>query len=439
MGVDRVRRTAAELAEAGDIAGAMRQLELVRDQLPTSRDLAHDWVALRLELGSVDAQELARVAALWPADPEIVALATLGIVRMSDRVFDDPIEQDDPMLRAARGAEACWQQLGAGTRAGEAGGLLAHAAAMGFRLAGPEHDAAARTMARAAIASDRRNPDYRRHLGLIHKWRGRWEKALDQYERADRHEPGDADTLCDLGICATALGRGEIALDAWRRLGIKTLKIGADGLPAYTTGSGEMTKVRLTEGFFAGKHPGHEDSYCEHVWVQMIGPCHGWIANPTAFAVGADYSDVILFDLTPIGVWGDGKPRFAALSLLRKGKARTYPILTRAGEEALAEFRRPTHGFYLFPTAYTCSRCIRTGNPHGRGHPTPYRDDESAVKLGKLVIEPGGDVEAIVEQLSRFRGEAKVALAVRDLFASLGRNAEEGRERSRWAEIGGLH
>lgn len=87
------------------------------------------------------------------------------------------------------------------------------------------------------------DPDYASafyNIGLIHKYRGEWEKSFAFNARAYELSPGDQASRWNLAIAATALRRWSVARRAWRDNGLNV----PDGEGPITMELG-MTPVRL--------------------------------------------------------------------------------------------------------------------------------------------------------------------------------------------------
>jgi hypothetical protein len=172
---------------------------------------------------------------------------------------------------------------------------------------------------------------------------------------------------------------------------VKGVTMGDDGL---RRAGFDPVKVRLLEKTADGYRP-------EHVWVERLSPCHGVVLNPTMYDHGIEFSDVVLFDMAPIGeatFQGRPVPRFPLLQKLRAGAARSFKVTltewTAGRVEELTKSLPDGVGVYLFDekVRWICAECIRTGEPHREEHEAKNAT-ESRIRAGKLVCQPSVNAE----------------------------------------------
>ena len=156
-------------------------------------------------------------------------------------------------------------------------------------------------------------------LGLYCKTRGKFSEgvAANQKARALSDKPVDSYEW-NLGICATGANQGDIALDAWKRMG-QHIEMGRFGLPE---GSYPQSKVRLAERPLAERTAKNDDPGREEtIWIERLSPCHGIIRSVLYGDLGVDYGDGVLIDGAPITYhrYGDKEiPVFPHLATLRR-------------------------------------------------------------------------------------------------------------------------
>lgn len=437
--IDEARRAGME----GEVARAWSILEPHRDLLEDEPRIAWAWLIL-IKNGGDPAARRADVEAIleeWIIDPFITDLGATILHDLADgRAADEPIPEDDPARVGARYADAALHELTDAQRTDpEIGGQLQLTLANCLRLAGPAHDAEAERAYEAALALQPHEAWWWFDFGLLRKLRGRWGEGVEVFSKVDALLDGEVDqsTLVNLAICATGAGDGELAAQAWRRLG-SDCEIGADGLPAME-GLG-LYKVRLSTAGIGPDHPGAGPVQFEHVWAIPRSPCHGTLVGAPMYDVGVEHGDVILWDCAPIGYAeqdGERFPRVPMLAKIADGVARSFPLRARqpapgaleALDEALPD------GVFLYVhderVMHLCERCVREGGPHDDQHPPV--GEPPAVVTGKLVLEDpsaGPSVAATLDDVVR-RAEG-VTLAVPSLFERVGDEVGARRHRETW-------
>lgn len=158
-----------------------------------------------------------------------------------------------------------------------------HAEAQQLEHEGKEDAAIERYLAALALDPDKSESYY--NLGLIHKYRGEWERSLDYNASANRLDPDDQASRWNLAIAATALRRWELARAAWRQNGIRL--DGDDGPIEMNFG---ITPVRL-----------NPDDRGEVVWATRIDPVRARIDNIPYPESGFRHGDIVLHDGAPVG------------------------------------------------------------------------------------------------------------------------------------------
>ncbi|MDH5493171.1 MAG: tetratricopeptide repeat protein, partial [Myxococcales bacterium] len=190
-----------------------------------------------------------------------------------------------------------------------------------LRLAGPEHDEQAEAAYAKALGLDPARGWWWFQWGLLHKARGRFAEALERTQRA-RALLGDLrPVIWNLAICATALGEGARALEAWRRLGLPAEPNARSGMPEIAGLPPCRVRVpmqaRPPEARVAGA-PGAAGPLFEVLWAQPLSPCHGVIQSGSWGEGGADWGDLVLWDGAPLPhTDATMAPCFAMLARLR--------------------------------------------------------------------------------------------------------------------------
>ena len=198
------------------------------------------------------APRVARVAASHAAEPSVVLRACDVLIRLAERLPpDEPLPESDPASLAVGLAQRCLAEAGAAT-----------ADERGVRADGAGERAAPDARVRRGARRSTR-PRWRAHpergtwwfnLGLLHKATGAFAEALAANQNARARLGDDKAVLWNLAISATALGRGEDAAEALRKLG-HPARVAASGMPyveelppvqvrAATLGPGRRLRIR---------------------------------------------------------------------------------------------------------------------------------------------------------------------------------------------------
>lgn len=172
--------------------------------------------------------------------------------------------------------------------------------------------------------------------GLFFKTRGFFAEGVQANEKAREIGGDDHEAVnWNLGICATAAGQGEKALEIWQALGNK-IKMGRFDLPE---GGYPSCKVRLAEHPLAERDMDHDTAGLEEtIWIERLSPCHGIIRSVLYQNLGVNYGDVIVFDGAPVTYhkYGDEDiPVFPHLATLRRQNYQFYPFAGTQEERGL--------------------------------------------------------------------------------------------------------
>ncbi|HMB48962.1 MAG TPA: prenyltransferase [Afifellaceae bacterium] len=189
------------------------------------------------------------------------------------------------------------------------------------RMMARQRDRIAETSYRKLVALDPKRSSHHYNLGLFFKTRGRFDEGRQANQAAASLSDETVEAYeWNLGICATGAGRGDVALETWKRMEQK-VEMGRFGLPE---GGYPQCKVKLAERPLAERGAETDDPGAqETIWIQRLSPCHGIVRSVLFQDLGVDFGDVVLIDGAPITyhTYGDTQvPVFPHLAtLLRQG------------------------------------------------------------------------------------------------------------------------
>lgn len=427
--------------ERHDITGAFSLLAPFASQLTDHRELALSWLTLLRIAPSHEnlVADASRILERWPHDPELVMNACDALTRAAELLGPDvPPEHDGPAQRAAAAADRCWKKLTAAQRAdARLGGYLAMNCANALRLAHRYKDSA--EAFRTALATDDNNGDWWFNQGLLHKAAGDFEACLADNERARALAGAEKRLLWNIAISATALGKGEVAAEALRKLGFPAT-VQPSGMP-YVADMPPMQVRVATLGSGHGLMGADLDRSVafEVVWVSPASPVHGVVQTATSREGAADYGDLVLWDGTPVGVFeheGRRVPRFPLLHILRKGDEHHFRFvaLEQAEGDVLAFGRELPNEAILFAhharIELLCARCA-TGD-HMRKH-EHLKAEPHRLVYGKLIVPRSAELRAFEAALKqRLAEHPKVQLVMPGLLEVLGETAAAGKAHQLW-------
>jgi hypothetical protein len=349
---------------------------------------------------------------------------------------------DGPAQAAAEHAGRCLEQLDP-ARAAEpsVGGYLQMNRANALRLA--HHYDAAREAYQAALAMQPDNGEWLWNLSLLHKAAQEWEQALEVTERARKQLGDRKGVLWNIAICATALGKGEVAVGALRKLGFPAT-LSETGMPYVADMPPAQVRVAtLSSGHgsspVAGQAEIERGVVFELVWVAPLSPCHGVVQSTTQREGSADYGDLVLWDGTPVGIGeheGKPVPRFPLLTVLRRGSEQRFRFvaLEQDDGDVRAFGEQLPNDALLFAhharVEHLCSRCA--SGDHMRKHehtqPEPHR-----LVYGKLVVPAGVELKAFQAALgAHLRTHPKVHFVLPGLYEALGQTEAAGKAHQLW-------
>lgn len=448
MDVESLRSAVRAAVERNDAAAAWALLEPHRTRADQERELA----LLFLELlrispdrpsGAAEAFGLAR---LYPGDVAVVGMVCRAVIAIAElRPMDEPpLAKDSIASQAAELAESLLAGLDAAAQQDpQVGGWIRSLAANAYRLAGPAYDAQAVAAFERALASARDDGHLWFDFALLHKWRGRFQAGYDCNLRAQARLGDTRPVLWNLGICATAIGDGNVAGLCWKKLGF-TPELHPKSGHAFVDGLPPMQLRVLSKGSgygFGGPIPEQAVGF-EVVWVQPLSPCHGVVISPTFRDAPIDYGDVVLWDGAPVTV-ADGPngpvPRFALLEILRKGDERRLRFVAleqKKGDIEALESALP-EGSQVFVqherVEHVCPVCASGDALRKHEHLPP---EDHRILYGKIVTSAEvalPTLQAAIE--SEVRKQGRVQIAVPELYDALGDSARAGKEHQAWRGI----
>jgi hypothetical protein len=435
----------AERVDAGDAQGALERLESHGGALGSDRELTLAWLELLEATPShghlVDVAQ--RALQGFPSEPRVVIAACAALVaRAQLRSPDEPPLAEGAAALAATAAGRCIETLSdAQASDPDIAGYLWINRANALRHAGAQNDADALTAYDRALTLAPDRGHWWFDLGVLHKWRGRYEQAFDCTLKARARVGATKPVLWNLAIAATALGQGDVAAGAWRDLGIPAEVNPKSGMP-YVEGL-PPAQIRVPSRGPGTGAPGDEVPDravgLEVLWVAPLSPCHGVVQTPPFREAPVDFGDVVLWDGSPVGIADDGTPRFPLLTRLRAGDEHRWRFV--ALEQQPGDARRVADGLpepvRVFVqrerVEWMCPQCA-SGDAFRKHDHLPT--EEHRIVYGTMVAPPTLDLAAFratYEGLLREGG--KVAIALPGLYEALGDTKKAGQQHQAWRGI----
>ncbi len=296
---------------------AAASLLLVVDRQCLSREAAAEVLS---EIAGSHGEDLDLLQALGECLESARDIDDLNAAPPEDAVFHDVVE------KLAGLAE---DHQGGAEEEGLLGGLATAA-----RMLARQGDGIAERSYRRLTEIDPENSAYHYNLGLFYKTRGRFEDGMESNRIAARLAEETVESIeWNLGICATGAGRGELALEVWKRMGQK-IELGRFGLPE---GGYPQCKVKLAERPLAERSAEADDPGLEEtIWIERLSPCHGIIRSVLYQDLGVDYGDVVLMDGAPITYHTYGDVEVAVFPHLATLIRRNYRFFDFAGTQGEA-------------------------------------------------------------------------------------------------------
>jgi hypothetical protein len=292
---------------------------------------------------------------------------------------------------------------------------------------------------RAALAEQPGRGGWWFNLGLLHKATGEWAEAFAVNQRAHTLLGDEKAVLWNLAISATALGRGEDAAAALRKLG-HGAQVAASGMP-YVDGLPPVQVRVASVGSGLGSGAALPDRAVgfELLWVTPLSPCHGVVSSASQRDASVDFGDVVLWDAIPVGVVEDGGrpvPRFPLLAVLRRGDERRFRFVAlqqNAGDVAVFAEGLPDEARMFIHherVELLCARCANGEHMQKHRHEPPQ---EHRLVYGKLVIPGHVELRAFRRELeATLRSQPRIQLVVPGLLEAVGDTAAAGKAHQMW-------
>jgi tetratricopeptide (TPR) repeat protein len=443
-----------------DLESAWESLLQRQGQLASDRKLAELALGLIQQMGNAPAHRdvLRALAEAWTADWRLaLAAASLLIEQAGRRGMDEPrLTEDGPESWAAAALQRSLDALSDPERkdadvAGNLHAMLGNA----LRLCGPGRDAEAQEAFTRAIELDPERGEWWYDAGLLDKWRGRFDDGYAANEQARMHLGPQRPVLWNLAICATALGKGEEAVEAWEEIGVPARLDRSRGMP-YVAGLPPMllrvlSRTSPTDG--TSQLPDKTVGF-ELVWIAPLSPCHGVVQSPTFRDAPIDYGDLVLWDGAPVAAHktsaDDAVPVFPLLEILRPGDERRWAFVAlerEAGaleslEEALPE---GTRVFMQHERVeHHCVACdAGEAHEHGAGSvPAPVSVSASVpasvpLARGKVIVQATQDLSKFRDAWEDATGSRPLSISLPALYEQLGDSKRAGQEHQAWRGIEG--
>jgi hypothetical protein len=367
-----------------------------------------------------------RALAGHAADPELVIRLSAALLKVAEqRPADEPPFVQGPAHLAAGACQQAFEALGSAQRTDpKLGGYLQLNMADALRMMGPEYDEDALKAYKLALTIDDRNGHWWFHLGLLHKWRGRFREGLDANQRAYARLGAQKAVVWNLALCATALGEGKLALEAWEKLGIRG-ELSKSGMPSVP-GVPPMQVRVATLGEDVGRNdplPPHVVTF-ELLWVDPLSPCHGVVRTPTVRKANVDFGDVVMWDGAPVHVAqveGRPVPVFPLLSILRPGDERRLRFVGMQKERGMIQALAAELGSDVTVVVYD---------------ERSTADRSSNLFYGKLIVPAELDLKKVRDAVDAgVRARNGMTLALPKLHELLGDTPAAGKAHQAWAGI----
>ncbi|MDH3624027.1 MAG: tetratricopeptide repeat protein [Myxococcales bacterium] len=412
-------------------------------QLKSDRTLAELAIELIRALGNETSHRdvLRELAEAWSEDwKTTLAIAALLIDQAARRGMDEPVVTEDTPARWA--SDTLRRALDALSdrerRDPDIAGHLHASLGNALRLCGPGYDADAQQAFNRALKLDGERSSWWYDLGLLHKWRGRFEEGLRANQMALDHEAARRPALWNLAICATGVGSREVAYRCWEELGMpvqadpKTNMPLVDGLPpVWIRVLSRPSPVDATSKLPTGVG-------FELVWVAPLSPCHGVVQSPTFRDAPIDYGDLILWDGAPVAehrISESGPvPVFPLLEILRRGDEHRWPFLALENESgALTELEQTLpHGTRVFiqreRIEHHCAAC-EAGEPHDHG---AVSASVPGFARGKIIVPARVHLASLRDAWEASVKSGALAASLPSLYEELGETKRAGQEHQAW-------
>ncbi|MEM1415029.1 MAG: hypothetical protein AAGH15_09025 [Myxococcota bacterium] len=425
-----LRERVERALERGDRAAAWAALDgaAPADAGTATEGDARDHALLVLAVGAHDpsheglAERAAGLARTFAHDAEVAVAACAALNAIAARRPPDAPPREG-------GAEALALEVADAALVGdppvELRAYLLVNRAQALRALGPERDAEAVAAYGAAIVLAPDRGAWHFELGVLHKWRGRWDDAALAFAEAKRHLGETRGVRWNEALVATARGRGADALEAWQALGLAATRpedAAPDRLPQVPDLPPLRVRVPAKASGYGPPQDAEERRY-EVVWVAPLTPGHGVVQSPTFDEAPIDYGDVVLWDGAPVAEEGVGLagepprrvPVFPLLEILRRGDERRYRFVAQLAEGDLAAMMDALPG--------GC-RAFAHGAP------------SEGLAYGKLVVPAGPDLKDVRARLEAVLAARRtLRFAIPGLYEATADAKRAGLEHQAWRGI----
>lgn len=377
-------------------------------------------------------------------DPQVVTLACDTLIREAERLApDEPPPADGAAHAALTVVQRCLDGLDQADRENtETLAYLQVCLGNALRLA-HLYDRALPAL-KSALSKRPDHGPWWFNLGLLHKQRGDFAAGLSANKRARELLGEQKALLWNLAICATAIGEGQAAVEAFAALGLSAY-VATSGMPQVdymppvqvrvaTVGPGHMGPSRV---------PDRAVSF-ELLWVSPLSPCHGVVQTPTYRQGSVDYGDVVLWDAVPVGMAElEGKPcpRFPLLSVLRPGDEHRFRFIAlqrRPGAIAALEGPRSDGLGHVFvhrervQTGRGLGQDTSLASPAMESYPSGSTSEDERLVYGKVVLPADADLAGFRDAFMAEAALAEVELVIPELLERLGDTAAAGKAHTMW-------
>jgi tetratricopeptide (TPR) repeat protein len=425
---------AVSAARAGDVAKGFSLFAEFEHDVGSSRPAALAFAELlTLDPSYPEAVIVAeRVVGGFGTDPGVIIPLSAALLRVAElRPSDEPPFEKGPAHLAAGACQRCFEALdSSGRMDAQVGGYLQLNLADCLRMMGPEQDEDALNAYKLALAIDATRGSWWFNLGLLHKWRGRFREGLEANQKAFARLGPQRPVLWNLAICATALGEGKLALEAWDKLGIRG-ELSSSGMPFVPDMPPMMVRVAtLGEETGQGDPLPQKAVTFEVLWVQPLSPCHGVVQSPTARKASVDYGDVVLWDGAPVRMnrvtTAEGQARdvpvFPLLWILRPGDERRLRFVGMQKQRGMVQALTGTLGAGTELVVYDERSSVGADAQH--------------LFYGKLIVPADRDLQEVRRALeNELRARPGLTLAVPQLYELLGDTPAAGKAHQAWGGI----
>ena len=160
------------------------------------------------------------------------------------------------------------------------------------------------------------------HVGVVHKFAGRWADAIKAFESVLSLRSEDKAALWNVGIAATALRRWTRAREIWTEIGFELPPGEAD----FSGIEGEQLPIRLPCDV------GSPMAY-EAIWAVRLGPARARLKGIPRFSTKYGFNDVVLIDGVPTAdLNGPDGRRHSVYAALDTFESASRPVLALRSE-----------------------------------------------------------------------------------------------------------